>query len=78
MPCLPRPDYIFIIEEDCVFTFRIVYLKSKESYHVPNALAEASPLADARNVHDLDSSVERLTRTEGYVNLDYDERRIDV
>ena len=40
----------------------------KESYHVPNALAEASPLADVQNVHDLDSSVESVTQTEDNVN----------
>ena len=35
---------------------------------MPSALAEASPLADARNVHDLNSSIERVTRAEEYVN----------
>lgn len=42
----------------------------KESYHVPNALAEASPLADVQNVHDLDSSAESVTQTEDNVNYD--------
>lgn len=36
---------------------------------MPNALAAASPSAHVRNVHELNSSVERLTRTEENVNL---------
>jgi hypothetical protein len=40
----------------------------KESYHVPNALAEASPSANARSVHELDSSVKSVPQTEENVN----------
>ena len=36
---------------------------------MPNALAAASPSAHVRNVHELDSSNEILTRTEESVNL---------
>ena len=41
---------------------------NKESYHVPSALAAASPLANVRNVHELNSRVERVTRRERNVN----------
>ena len=40
----------------------------KESYHVPNALASASPSANVQNVHEFGSSNERVTRTEDNVN----------
>ena len=46
----------------------------KESYHVPNALAEASPSAYVRNVHDLDSSVDRVTKAVENVNLNRGDR----